>query len=465
MADKSVRQTAYEILDPILKDGLLYRQACRNEAAAVESLSESDRRFLRHLTKGVLEQKPALDAILSKLLKKPLTKQPPGLVTILSMGLYELYFMRTENYAAVNEYVRLAASNRLGGLKGVVNSVLRKADTERESLLSGLSLSEKAGISTYLWKKLKSWYPENYQTIASHLIDPKRPLTVRRMISKASEKDFLDSLSHDGVTAEKHSDVRNAYDLFNVGDLTALEAFRKGWLYVQDASSILACDHVADLIRNAVPGAGFAVLDLCAAPGGKTIGLADEALYRAEYSLYKEGAHSLHIGRDALTDQQILKLMSGRYRFTACDLSVEKTALIRENAERLGFPFIEVLQSDADVDVPSFHGAYDLVIADVPCSGIGIIGEKPDIQLHLSDAYLNDLAALQQKILMQAVRYVRPGGTLAYSTCTLNPSENADQVRWLTDTFPEFEAVRDRTCLPGIDDMRGFYMARLQKKG
>ena len=464
MPKQSARKTAYQILLPVLKDGMLLNAAFRKQENRFESLSMQDRRFIRRLSKGVLEKKTALDAVLSRLLSKPLSSQNPKLLTVLEMGIYELYFMRTEAYAAVNEYTALSRQIGLQGLKGLVNSVLRNAAEKHESLLSKLSRSDLAGITGWLFQKLKAWYPDKYMTVVENLITPDRPLTVRRMISRVSEEAFLKSLEEDGVTAEKRNDAKNTWILSGFSDLTELKAFREGWFYVQDASSVLAGDMVEDLIRNTPEDRKTAVLDVCAAPGGKTFRLADEALNSAKFRAVKEAAANRRaVDLVNCTEQQLKMLVSGNYRFVSCDVSEEKVRLIEENAERLKLPFIEARVRDASVYCPEFDDAFDLVIADVPCSGIGIIGEKPDIQLHLSDESLASLVRLQEKILDQTACYVKKGGTLAYSTCTLNPDENTEQVRRFIDRHPDFELVFERTCLPGFDDMRGFYMARLCK--
>ncbi len=469
MSEVSVRKTAYFILLSVLKDGRLLNDAYAGQESLTNALSIEDKGFLRHLTKGVLERKVTLDAILGRLLTKPVAKQKISVLTVLYMGLFELYYMRTENYAAVNEYVRLAQSIGLGGLRGLVNSVLRRADAERETVLSCLSKSDRAGITSWLWRKLKAWYPENYQAIAASLITPGRPLIVRRMISAGSEKSFLESLAKDGITVKKREDVRNVYELSGVKDLTRSDAFLNGLFYIQDTSSVLAGDMVADIVSGRPETAYLAILDVCAAPGGKCIRLADEALYRAKYAFRRANeakkTSQMQCGIQNWTSQQLKTLVSQNYRFVACDINTSKLKRILENKKRLGLPFIETIVQDASEPRKEFFNAFDLIIADVPCSGIGIIGEKPDIQLHLNDRYLEELEGLQRRILDNILPYLKKGGTLAYSTCTLNPGENRAQIQRLLDLHDELELVYERTCLPGVDDMRGFYMARVFKKG
>ena len=218
-------------------------------------------------------------------------------------------------------------------------------------------------------------------------------------------------------------------------------AFRKGNIQVQDVSSMLAGEIAA-------PKEGDYVIDLCAAPGGKSLYLADK----------------LH----------------GTGRVDARDLSRTKTDMIRENALRQNFLNVVVTEKDAtQLDSESLEKA-DIVLADVPCSGLGVIGKKKDIKYKLNPGKILDLVNLQRKILEQASTYVKPGGTLIYSTCTIGKEENLDNIEWFTENYPyELESLDPYLCrelwsettrkgylqlLPGIHKCDGFFMARLKRK-
>ena len=231
----------------------------------------------------------------------------------------------------------------------------------------------------------------------------------------------------------------------NIG-LTQLEAFKSGLFYVQDLSSAVSGDIVADLLAKAGPD--FKVLDTCAAPGGKTVHIAD--------------------------------LLAGKGSVTACDVSEKKTALIRGNAARAQFDNIRTEVQDARVYREDFEEAFDLVICDVPCSGLGVLIKKPDIRYHVTEESMAELVKIQRSILKNVQRYVKPGGTLVFSTCTVNPAENEENLFWFLERFAAFDTVsikkklpeRLRTetaedgyvqLIPGVHPCDGFFMARLEK--
>ena len=268
-----------------------------------------------------------------------------------------------------------------------------------------------------------------------------KPTTIRIRQHLVDKDAVLDSLKRQNVTVEPAPYVKNAYYIKNYDYLPALEAFRMGNIQVQDVSSMLVGE-VAD------PKEGDYVIDLCAAPGGKTLCIADK--------------------------------LKGTGRIDARDISRTKTDLIRENAIRQNFLNVVVTEKDAtQLDSESFEKA-DILIADVPCSGLGVIGKKTDIKYNITQNGIAELVNLQRKILEQASTYVKPGGTLIYSTCTINKEENIENVRWFVENYPyELESIDDYLCeelrsdttkegylqlLSGVHDCDGFFIARLKRK-
>ena len=267
------------------------------------------------------------------------------------------------------------------------------------------------------------------------------PTTIRIREHLVDKQAVLESLEKQKVLVEKAPYVENAYYLKNYDYLPALEAFRMGNIQVQDVSSMLVAE-IAD------PREGDYVIDLCAAPGGKSLCIADK--------------------------------LKGTGRVDARDISRTKTDLIRENAIRQNFLNVVVTEKDAtELDSEALEKA-DILLADVPCSGLGVIGRKTDIKYNISQAGIQELAALQRKILEQASTYVKPGGTLIYSTCTVTPEENIENVQWFTEHYPyELESLDPYLCeelrgettkegylqlLPGIHHCDGFFIARLKRK-
>ena len=207
--------------------------------------------------------------------------------------------------------------------------------------------------------------------------------------------------------------------------LGALESFREGDFQVQDASSILVAE-TAEIKE------GDYVIDVCAAPGGK-------ALHAAQ-------------------------LLDGTGHVEARDLTENKVELIRENIARMGFENVEAVQMDATVrDAASLEKA-DILFADLPCSGLGVLAKKTDLKYKMSESGQEDLAALQRKILSVVWEYVKPNGTMIYSTCTIHRAENEDNVRWFLEQYPQFTLVGEKQFLPSEEGMDGFYLAELVRK-
>ena len=252
---------------------------------------------------------------------------------------------------------------------------------------------------------------------------------------------YIGSLEAEGVTVEDGSLIENAVQISDYDFLYRLKVFREGSCYVQDESSML-CAKLASVQKEQF------VMDLCSAPGGKSLYVADQ--------------------------------LKGSGRVLSRDLTEYKTDLIEDNIDRVGFTNMESEVFDARVLDEEHIEAADVVIADVPCSGLGIMGKKNDIKYHISEEGMKDLVKLQREILANAVQYVKHGGTLIYSTCTINPAENEENFRWILDHF-DFEAV-DITkelpkdlkietaqegfiqLLPGIHPCDGFFIGKLRRK-
>lgn len=268
-----------------------------------------------------------------------------------------------------------------------------------------------------------------------------RPTSVRCNLDRASMEEICSSLKEEGVSAEKSPLAAHGLLISGYDYLEALSAFQKGWIQVQDASSALVG-------QAASPCAGDQILDVCGAPGGKSLDLADR--------------------------------LKGTGLVTVRDLTEQKVALIEDNIERSGFSNICAQVWDARNLFPLGKSG-GIVIADLPCSGLGIIGKKPDIKYQASPEQIDSLAVLQREILSAVRRYVKPGGKLIYSTCTISRKENQEQRDWILQEFPEFEplslekelggSVQESSLkegylqlLPGKHPCDGFFIAAFRKK-
>jgi 16S rRNA (cytosine967-C5)-methyltransferase len=424
----NVRELAVETLLAIQKENRQSHLLIRDVLDQYAWLPDRDRAFYVRLTEGTLEYRLQLDYIINSYSKTKTTRMKPMIREILRVAVYQLRYMDSvPDSAAVNEAVRLAVRRGFSGLKGFVNGVLRSIAREPEKVKfpersSGASYLEVVySMPVYLGQKwIDAYGMDRAEQICRAFLE-KNHITVR---VRKDEEAVLGELKEAGVSVTKNPLTEHAYDLEGGGDLSRLNCFAEGKILVQDASSQLS-------VRAAGIRAGDRVLDLCAAPGGKSMLAADLT-----------GPDGLVVSRD---------------------LTEYKTERIRENVERLGLSNVEVQEHDATVPDDRSVGEMDVVIADVPCSGYGVIGKKPDIKYRADAENQKSLVDLQRKILSNAMTYVKPGGILLFSTCTIGREENEDNVDWILGRGG-FSLEESRQLLPGEDPCDGFFYARFRKK-
>lgn len=434
------RQLAFQTLRGVLRDQS-YSNLSIAGALRSNDLSGADKSFYTTLVYGVLERKVTLDYVLSLYLKQPLRKLDPKVYTALLLGAYQVLFLdRVPDHAAINETVKLVKKNGAAYSAGLCNAVLRKVSD------GGLKLpelsSEPAGDTRSLTDEEARYYSVKYavpepllnlwvssyglaaaEGILEDALGP-RSLTVRVNTTRTTAEELIARLAEVGVLAAPHGKVENALVLNEPGSLSALPSFREGLFHVQDAASQLCCQNL-----DAKPGQ--VVFDLCAAPGGKSCTIAE----------YLENTGTVR----------------------AFDLHEHRVGLIRENASRLGLSCVEAAVGDATVFDPEI-GLADRVLCDVPCAGYGDIGRKPEIRFR-DPAFVDDLPPLQYNILNNAVRYIRAGGRLVYSTCSLNPAENEAVVERFLKEHPDCTLLFQKTYFPQEYQCDGFFNAVIEKAG
>ena len=361
-----------------------------------------DRKFITTLYYGVLEKKITLDYIISLYSSRKPSKLDKTVLNILRTGIYQIKYMDSvPDNAAVNETVKLARGFRVASASGFINAVLRNfirggaeysepSDEEQK-------LSVKYSVEPDIIKLVSDGYGKEFADAFFERSLEKSPVYVRFNRAAADEEEFFRAL---GKTGACRFDMLPDCYILSSGNLTGTEAFRKGYFHVQDISSQFACAALN-------PKENDRVLDLCSAPGGKTFTMA--------------------------------QMMKGTGRVLAFDLHAHRASLIREGAERLGLKNVTALQGDALVHNPELEGA-DKVLCDVPCSGLGVIRKKPEIRYKKTDDF-SELCDIQFRILQNAASYLRKGGELVYSTCTLNRMENDDIIDRFLAENSEFEAV------------------------
>ena len=390
------------------------------------ALNQVDKAFVTSLFYGVIEKKICLDYQLSSVLTKPIKKLKPDVLIILRMGAYQLLFMdKIPANAAINESVKLAKKHKCAYASGLVNACLRRIDRQGMILPTtddACYLSVKYSVPQWLIDLWTQHYGADHtKGILASLSE--NPKTVVRVNTLLTDIDALEqSLCKSGIICHKNEGCENALVLEKPGDITALKEFQNGWFHVEDTAA-----QKAALLLGAKEGER--VLDACAAPGGKSFTIAQQM---------KNGT------------------------ILACDLYENRVGLIRSGAKRLHIDFIEAVCQDAACFNPAL-GMFDRVLCDVPCSGLGIIRRKPEIR-YKSREEISVFPAMQLKILNNCYRYLKPGGTLVYSTCTLNTAENeeviADFERHNNKTA---KVIFQKTFLPHTDQTDGFFAAVIEK--
>lgn len=425
MAD--ARSSAFSVLSKIEKDGS-YSNLILSDMPEEHSLSDRDRVLAHRIVKTVLERKITVDYNLSLYLTQPLKKLKPQVLTVLRMGACQLLFMdKIPPSAAINESVKLTKKFGCAFASGLVNAVLRKVSTNGLVLpdkSSASYLSVKYSFPEYLCRKFEAYYGRDTAEEIMNASLGSSNIYIRK-----------NTLKNESLTCEvNETHMENCYVIRNTGDITALPDFKSGLFHVQDMSSQICA---------AVLGAkkGETVIDVCAAPGGKSMTVA--------------------------------QMMENEGKLVSCDIYEHKLKLIDETAGRLGISIIETRLRDGTdkaVELP----LADRILCDVPCSGFGVTGKKPEIK-YKDEIDIAALPELGLEILENSSRYLKKGGRLVYSTCTLLPEENVDVCNKFLSKHKDFTAVdidenfqgfrdgKTLTVLPHIYSCDGFFIAAFER--
>lgn len=401
-------------------------------------LSKQERSFITRVTLGTLERRIELDYIIDWFSKVKVKKMKPVIRCILRMGVYQLKYMDSVPDSAVcNEAVKLAGKKGFGSLKGFVNGVLRSISrnlpevsypSEEEKPIEAVSI--RCSIPQWIlrqWREDYGW--EKTKSMAESFLNQERT-TIRVNTMMTDREKLIDDLKKQGIQAEKvvlrdYPDFKQGLYIWEYDYLLKIKEFAQGQFYVQDVSSMLP-------VWFLNPKEGDFVVDVCAAPGGKSIHAA--------------------------------QLMQGLGVVEARDLTDYKVGLIEENIARARLKNVKAVKWDALILDESLVGKADGVIADLPCSGLGVLKKKPDIRYRMTREQQEELSRLQRQILSNACQYVKPGGTLLYSTCTVNKIENEDNTAWFLQNHREFSLAKERQIFPGESCGDGFYLAKMIRR-
>lgn len=421
----SGRRTAFQILLEV-EEEKAFSNLSSNKY--IKQNNPENPAFVRELVYGVLANKLLLDYYLNLLIPSGIEKVKKREKTLLRMGLYQLKFMKNiPQYAAVNETVSLAKS-LCRGREGFINGVLRGYIKKQGELQLPCDdtdeiLSVKYSFSPWIIKMWKKQYGQE-STIKLMEASNSRPvLCIRVNLMKTTVEELSHLLSEKGMVVDKgrYSDIVLYISGSNILDL---EEYKKGLFSIQDETSVLACQYLE-------PRPGDLVIDTCASPGGKTSAIGE--------------------------------MMDNRGKIISCDIYPHKLELIKKQADRLGITIIETKLLDGIKGDKALSGKADKVLADAPCSGLGVIRKKPEIK-YKEQKDIQKLIKVQSDILNNASYYVKPNGVLLYSTCTINKDENDEQIEKFIKTHEDFEILYEKQFLP-TEGLDGFFICKMMKKG
>ena len=434
----NTRELILGILMEVTKEGSYSHLVIRSVLDKYQYLEKKERAFITRVSEGTIQYMIELDYIINQFSKVKVNKMKPVIRNILRMSVYQLKYMDSVPDSAVcNEAVKLAKRKGFGSLSGFVNGVLRNISRNLSSITypDGQKdqiqyLSVHYSMPEWIVKQWINDYGMERTVSVLQAFLQEAPVTIRTNLLKITPEALEMRLKEEGVTTEKivcadMPELNYAFMISGFDHLNALESFREGLFYVQDVSSMMVAETV-DPVKDSY------IMDVCAAPGGKSVHLAEK--------------------------------LGGTGMVEARDLTDYKTDLIRQNIARNQLSNMRAVQMDATVLDEASIGKADVVIADFPCSGLGVMRRKTDIKYKMTLQTEQELVSLQRKMLETVCQYVKAGGTLLYSTCTMDKMENEDNVTWFLKQHPQFELVKMQQIFPQKTYGDGFFLAKLQKK-
>lgn len=409
-------------------DGKGFSHILVNDAFSKNNLDENERAFVSRLFLGTLEQIVYLDFILGQYSRMRIEKMRPVIKNILRLSLYQMLFMDSvPDHAAINEGVKLAKKRGFDSLQGLVNGILRAV--QRDGVPQEVPEYVKVSTPKWLYDFLvEQDGQEKAEAYLKNANKPREYVSIRLNLLKKEKEEIVAQLKEEGCEVIEFDDMPEAVGIKGFESITSLQAYKQGLFFVQNISSM----YIAKLVEEHVNKNNVKIIvDTCAAPGGKTLHLAQK-----------------------FSDCAIISR----------DINDSKVRLIEENVKRMGCLNVTCQVFNALTADESMTKKADVVVADLPCSGLGVIGNKPDIKYRVTRNDLDQLAKLQRDILDSVQTMVADNGLLSYSTCTLNKGENEENVKWFTEKYP-FELIYEKKIYPESDNRYdGFYIALLRRK-
>ncbi|WP_438865102.1 16S rRNA (cytosine(967)-C(5))-methyltransferase RsmB [Neptunicella sp.] len=430
MSKPNLRADAAKVLLQVLDKGQSLRETL---PAAQDRHQDKDKAWIQEMVFGVLRQLPLLQYWLRQLLDRPLKGRNKVAEHLIILGLYQLAFSRVSEHAAVSETVAACPSLKVQGLKGLVNAVLRNFIRQKWADNQPDDAQILSGLPSWLFKQLNQHYPDQVEQIIQSMRQ-KAPIWLRVNQQQCSIEQYCRALDEQNIRYQRSDSHPEGLILSRSGDITSLPGYAAGWFAVQDGAAQLA----AHLLN---PQAGERVLDACAAPGGKTC--------------------------------HILEIQPELKRCLALDVDQQRLTRVTENLQRLQHQ-ADLIAGDASDPSSWWDGIpFDRILLDAPCSATGVIRRHPDIKWLRKAADIDELVALQARILDALWSTLKPGGKMLYATCSILPQENGQQISAFLSRTPDasvqiipngaIEPSPGRQILPGEQQMDGFYYCMLLK--
>ena len=421
MTNKTDRAIAVSVLTDVLDSGAYANIALRKTLAEV-NIDPRARAFVTDLVNETLRNLIQIDYTINNFSKTPVDKMKPFIRNLLRISVCQIKFMdKIPDRAAVNEAVVLTKAFGFTNLSGFVNAVLRNISREKPDKIKSLSL--KYSYPKWIMEKLNIWLgEENVQSFCENSHQPP-PLIILANTYKTTPNDLTQKLEAEDIDViplepDNHSPF---LILRQAGDITRLSAFKEGLFSVMDPGAMRA-------VKALDPQPGQTIIDLCAAPGGKSFAAAC--------------------------------LMKNKGKILSYDIHPHRVELISQTRKRLGLSIVAPFVKDVTIFEPALEAIADAVLLDAPCSGFGTIRKHPEIKYTRHPQDIKDLAKLQKEMLTVAARYVKPGGKLVYCTCTITNEENADNIKYFLQTHPNYKLVSEQQILPSPTS-DAFYIAIL----
>lgn len=413
-------------------------------------LDGREKAFIKRTSEGTIERRIQIDYVLDRFSKVPVKKMKPLIRELLRLSVYQILFMENIPDAAVcNEAVKLAKKRGFQSLRGYVNGVLRAVARGKEQIAYPDRntayyeyLSVCYSMPVWLVEHFSHTYGDEQCEKILEAFQQRGAVSLRLQETLAVEEReaLMETWRRAGAWVRENPYLPYAVMVRKTDGVRSLAGYREGVFAVQDVSSMLVVEAAG--IRR-----GDTVIDVCAAPGGK----------------------ALHAAAKLMGTGQVI----------ACDVTEYKTAKIEENRKRLGMENVSVRVQDARIADETLIGQADVLLVDVPCSGLGVIGKKQDIKYRVTRQSMEEITVLQKEIIGNVIQYLKPEGVMMYSTCTMNPAENEEMTMWIceayemetvcmTHTMPE--ELREQAergyvqLLPGVHRADGFFMAKLRRR-